>query len=175
MNRMMIIGCAGSGKSTLAKQLGQILQLPVCHLDYYYWKPGWVPTPPEEWDSFQETLVQEEQWIIDGNYNRTLEIRMRRADVIILLDYSRWITVYRVLKRRVMYHGKTRPDLNEQCPESLDWEFMQWIWTFKKTKVPQILEKLNMYSDKKIIILKAPKETKEFLEQVKAKGMGSFE
>lgn len=175
MKRMMIIGCGGSGKSTLARQLGQILQLPVRHLDYYYWKPGWVPTPAEEWDPFQEKLVQEEQWIIDGNYNRTLDIRMRRADVIILLDYSRWLTVYRVIKRRIMYHGKTRPDLNEQCPESLDLEFVKWAWNFKKTRIPGILEKFKTYPDKKIIILKAPKEAKQLLEQAQAKGMKCFE
>ncbi|GIP18104.1 topology modulation protein [Paenibacillus montaniterrae] len=170
MKRIMIIGSGGAGKSTLAKQLGEALQLPVHHLDAYFWKPGWTPTPDEEWDSVQENLVLEEQWIIDGNYGRTLDIRMNRADVIILLDFPRWITVYRVIKRRIMYHGKTRPDLNEGCPESLDFEFLKWVWTFRKTKIPGILQKLANYNDKHIMILKSPREARKFINEAKALG-----
>ena len=161
----MIIGSGGAGKSTLARQLGEALQLPVHHLDAYYWRPGWDPTPNEEWELFQENLVREESWIIDGNYGRTLDIRMKRADVIILLDFSRWITVYRVIKRRIMYHGKTRPDLNEDCPESLDFEFIKWVWNFRKTRIPGIIQKLRKYNDKKIIILKSPKEVRTFVDR----------
>lgn len=174
MKRIMIIGSGGAGKSTLARQLGEILQLPVYHLDLYYWKPGWNPTPNDEWGLFQENLVNEERWIIDGNYGRTFDIRMKRAHVIILLDLSRWITVYRVIKRRIMYHGKTRPDLNEDCPESLDFEFIKWVWNFRKTRIPGIIQKLNIYKDKKIIILKSPKEARVFLDQVKTLGWGYF-
>lgn len=167
MKRIMIIGSGGAGKSTLAKQLGEEFDLPVYHLDAYYWKPGWKPTSAEEWSSFQETLVQKESWIIDGNYGKTLDARLERAEVIILLDFSRWITVYRVLKRRIMYHGKTRPDLNKDCPESLDLEFMKWIWTFRKTRIPGIMEKLRKHEEKKIIILKSPREVRKIVGLIK--------
>ncbi|OUS76099.1 AAA family ATPase [Paenibacillus sp. MY03] len=175
MKRIMIIGSGGAGKSTLARQLGELLQLPVHHLDAYYWKAGWNPTPNEQWDSFQEKLVLEEYWIIDGNYGRSLDIRIKQADVIILLDFSRLITIYRVIKRRIMYHGKTRPDLNEDCPESLDFEFIKWVWNFRKTRIPSIIQKLRDYSHKHIIVLKSPKEVKIFLAQVKTLGAGIFE
>ncbi|MCC3374254.1 DNA topology modulation protein [Cohnella sp. REN36] len=174
MKRIMIIGSGGAGKSTLARQLGEALRLPVHHLDAYFWKPGWNPTPNEEWDSFQENLVQEENWIIDGNYGRTLDIRMKQADVIILLDFSRWVTVYRVIKRRIMYHGKTRPDLNEECPESLDFEFIKWVWNFRKTRIPAIIEKLRKYSDKNVMILKSPREAQHLLDRVRALGVEYF-
>ena len=49
MDRILILGCGGAGKSTLAGQLGEILDLPVIHLDQEYWQPGWVPTPDDEW------------------------------------------------------------------------------------------------------------------------------
>ncbi|MBU5672081.1 DNA topology modulation protein [Paenibacillus brevis] len=165
MSRIMIIGSGGAGKSTLARQLGEILEWPVYHLDTYYWQPGWVPTPNEEWDLFLEELVQEEKWIMDGNYGRTLDIRLKQANIIILLDFSKWITVYRVLKRRVMYQGKSRPDMNAGCPESLDLDFVKWVWNFRKTKLPGIMEKIQQYEDKKVIILKSPKEVGRFLTQ----------
>ncbi|MFI2859022.1 AAA family ATPase [Paenibacillus sp. JSM ZJ436] len=156
MKRIMIIGSGGAGKSTLSKQL------------------GWISTSNDEWDNFQERLVLEESWIIDGNYGRTLDIRMTQADVIILLDFSRWITTYRVIKRRLIYHGKTRPDLNEDCPESLDFEFIKWVWNFKKTKIPGIMEKLMKYQDKKIIVLKSPKNVEKLIKQIKTIGVGYF-
>jgi len=174
MKRIMIIGSGGAGKSTFARQLGEILNLPVHHLDAYYWKPGWVPTPNNEWDNFQESLVQEKSWIIDGNYGRTHDIRMKQADVIILLDFSRWITVYRVIKRRIMYHGKTRPDLNENCPESFDLEFIKWVWSFKKTRIPGIMEKLMEYQNKKIMVLKSPKQVRRLLDKVREIGESYF-
>jgi len=174
MKRIMIIGSGGSGKSTLANQLGRILEIPIHHLDFYFWKPGWIPTSDDEWDKFQENLIQKESWIIDGNYGRTLDIRMKRAEVIILLDFSRWITVYRVIKRRIKYHGKTRPDLNENCPESLNFEFIKWIWNFRKKKIPGIMEMIKKYQVRKIIILKSPKQLKQLLGKVKTMGEGYF-
>jgi adenylate kinase family enzyme len=174
MKRIMIIGSGGAGKSTLSRQLGDILNVPVYHLDAYFWKPGWVPTPYDEWDDFQQKLVLEESWIIDGNYGRTFDIRMKQADVIILLDFSRWITTYRVIKRRIIYHGKTRPDLNEACPESLDFEFIKWVWNFKKTKISGIMEKLTEYQDKKIIVLKSQKHVEKLIQKIKTIGVSYF-
>jgi len=176
MTRIMIIGSGGSGKSTFATELGKLTQIPVYHLDAYYWRSGWVPTPNEEWDRFLEELVVQDEWIIDGNYGRTLEVRMKRSDVIIYFDLSPWITTYRVIKRRVTYHGKTRPDLQGGCPEKLDWEFLKWVWNFRRTRRPGILEKLRLYgTGKNIIIFNHVKEVRELLRAVRENGVGYFQ
>jgi adenylate kinase family enzyme len=168
MKRVMIIGSGGSGKSTFASEFSDISKLPLYHLDAYYWKPGWIATPNDEWDAFQQELIRNNEWIIDGNYGRTIDIRMARADTIIFFDLSPWITTYRVIKRRIQYHGRTRPDLNEGCPEQLDWEFIRWVWNFRKHKRPAILEKLKIYEkEKSIIILRSPREVSNFLDQMK--------
>ena len=167
----MVIGSSGSGKSTFSRELGEILNVPVYHLDLYYWKPGWIETPRAEWDDFNRQLVAKDQWIIDGHYGRTLDIRLQAADVIIFFDISPVITTYRVIKRRVQYHGKTRPDLNEGCPESIDWSFIKYGWNFRKDKRPSILKKLEKHADKKIIIIKHSKEARRLLNKIRTDGV----
>ena len=170
MKKVVIIGCGGSGKSTFARKLGEILHLPVYHLDALYWKPGWVATPNEEWERIQRELVQKDKWIIDGNYGRTLNIRLAEADTILFFDLSRWITTYRIFKRRIMYHGRTRPDLNEGCPEQLDFQFIKWVWNFRRDKRPGLIEALTTYrAAKKIIVLRKPSEVNKLLEQMQRK------
>ncbi|MNP14209.1 topology modulation protein [compost metagenome] len=169
LKRIMIIGSGGSGKSTIARKLTDILKLPLVHLDVLYWRPGWVATPHDEWDAIQKELILHDEWIIDGNYNRTLEIRAERADTVIFIDLSPWITTFRVIKRRIKYQGRTRPDLNEGCPEQLDWEFIRLVWNFRKDKRPAILEKLKNYDhDKNIIILKSRREVTNFISYIQS-------
>jgi len=96
MTKIAVIGSPGAGKSTLARQLGQVLGSEVFHLDAFYWKPGWVETPKEEWVEIQKKLVTKDSWIIDGNYGSTIEIRLQAAEVIIFLDLPRSVCLWRV-------------------------------------------------------------------------------
>ncbi|MMZ65890.1 topology modulation protein [compost metagenome] len=96
-----------------------------------------------------------------------MEIRLNAADTIIFLDIHRTICVYRAFKRIVQYRNRTRPDMGEGCEERFDLEFFKWIWAYPTTKRPVILKRLDQLSrDKKVIILKSPKEVQQFLEQV---------
>lgn len=171
MNRILVIGSAGSGKSTLSRQLGESLRLPVVHLDRYYWKPNWIPTPNEEWDQFVIEASNQEQWIMDGNYTRTLDLRLRRADAVLFLDMPRWLCIYRILKRRIQYNGKTRPDLNEECTEKIDWAFFKWVWNYRKRSRAKVIETLESVKEHKVVVMvKTRKQAKEFIERIKEKG-----
>ena len=171
MNRILVIGSAGSGKSTLSQKLSEYLLLPVVHLDRFYWKPNWISTPNDEWDKFVKEAANQDQWIMDGNYSRTLDIRLNKADAVIFLDMPRIICIYRIIKRRIKYHGKTRPDLNEECPERLDWAFFIWVWNYKKRSKPKIIEALEQVKDRKqVVILKTRKEVKKFSDRIKENG-----
>src|SRR5256886_17527246 len=68
MKRTLVIGSGGTGKTTVARRLAQRTGLPLIHLDLLYWRPGWQPTPGEEWHETVRRLVAGESWIIDGNY-----------------------------------------------------------------------------------------------------------
>lgn len=167
-HRIMIIGCGGTGKSTLAIELGKILGMEVIHLDLLFWKPGWIETDKPAWIKINEDISTKERWIIDGNYCSTMDIRLMKADTVLFLDLPRRICLWQVLKRRILFNNKKRPDISEGCPESISWDFIKWIWYFPKDTRPQILKKLNACQDnKKIIILSSNKDIKSFLKKMR--------
>lgn len=165
MERIVIIGCGGSGKSTLAAQLGQKLGLPVHHLDRLFWQPGWIELPKDQWRKTQERLCAEPGWILDGNYGGTMELRFAAADTIIFLDVSTFTCVSGVLQRFLRFRGRTRPDMTEGCPERLDWDFLEWIWTYRRNRRPMILQKLKqLEKEKQIIVLTSRAEIRALLK-----------
>lgn len=165
MERVMIIGCGGAGKSTLARQLGEKTGLPVVHLDKLFWHPGWVESTKDEIDEKIMAVMAEPRWIMDGNYNRTLPMRLKYCDTVIYLDFSRWACLLGVAKRILTTYGQVRPDMGEGCPERFDLEFLQWVWNFNKSKRDQYYRLLTQHPDKKIYILKNRRAVKEFLKQ----------
>ena len=166
MERIMIIGCGGSGKSTLARQLGEKTGLPVVHLDKLFWRPGWVNLTREEFDVVHNAAIEEKKWILDGNFDRTMEPRIRRCDTVVYLDFSRMACLLGVMKRILTTYGKVRPDMGDGCPERFDLAFLQWVWNFNKNKREKNYRLLEQYGDKRIYILKNRKQVKEFLESL---------
>lgn len=168
IERIVIVGSSGSGKSTLAKELGFKLDLPIIHLDTHYWHPGWVKTPTPAWQKTIAELTQRDQWIMDGNYRETLDIRLKVADTIIFLDLPRWLCAWRAIKRRIQYRNTSRPDMAPGCQESLfkpDFpDFLLRIWDYPNRAKPDIEQRLlNLDSDQRIIHLKSRSDTKKFL------------
>ncbi|OJJ19344.1 hypothetical protein BKI52_21265 [marine bacterium AO1-C] len=165
MKKIMIIGSCGAGKSTLALKLQQITGLELIHLDQYYWKAGWVESDKTVWQTQVEKLAQKPSWIIDGNYGGTMDIRLAAADTIIYLDRSRWVSLYRVLKRIVQYYGKTRPDLAEGCHERFNWPFIHYVFTFNDRKKPKLLRRLkDLKPHQQLFILRSNRAVKSFLK-----------
>lgn len=169
MKKILILGINGAGKSTLAKKIAKILNIKVFHLDSYFWKSNWTPTPKEEWKIKQISLVKENQeWIIDGNFYSTIETRYFDADTIIYLDFNRFFCLYRIFKRYLQYKNKTRPDLNVNCKERLNKNFIIWVWNFNNNIKPKIFDLMkNKSSNKKVFILKNKKEIRNFITKLK--------
>jgi adenylate kinase family enzyme len=169
MRRVLVIGCGGAGKSTLARQLGPILGLEVIHLDTHFWKPGWVETPDAEWDEIVRDLTRREAWIMDGNYSRTLPLRLAAADTVLFLDFARWRCMARVVRRVMRHRGRTRADLGERCPEHWDLAFLRWVWGFKKRSRPRLIEMLARCRDShRIEVLRSPGAVKRFVQSLSA-------
>jgi adenylate kinase family enzyme len=168
-DKIAIVGPSGSGKSTLARQLGEGLALPVIHLDAHFWSAGWVEAAEAQWRETVGSLVMGEQWIIDGNYSSTMDLRLPRAETIIFLDFPRWLCLLRVLRRWLAYYGDTRPDLPDGCPEKVDFEFLRWIWDYPQRSRPHTVALLQrLEQEKQIIRLQSPGAVRVFLQLVGA-------
>lgn len=169
MRRVLVIGSGGSGKSTVAAQLGELLNLEVSHLDKFYWRTGWVKSEPDEWIKTVTNLIGQDSWIIDGNYSGTLELRVRKCDTIVFLDLPRMLCLWRIMKRFFAYRDGTRPDVAEGCRESLNLEFVSWVWNYHNRSRPKVIRLLQEHGgEKQIFWLRSRNEVKKFLSKLKS-------
>ena len=122
--RVLVIGMAGSGKSTFSRALSARTGLPVIHLDVHYWKPGWVKPSEDEWRATQRSLLAGDAWIADGNDLDTLELRLGRADTVVLLDTPWWTCATRAFMRGLL---KPVGEMPEGCEDSA-WRRLRDEW-----------------------------------------------
>ena len=149
MKRVVILGRGAAGKSTLARQLGEVAGLPVVELDKIFWRSGLSPTPRAEWIELQEKLIQKEEWILDGDLGPydAVEVRLRAADTIILLDFSLFRCAWRALSR---------------APERAD--FWRWLLTYRRQSVPRLRKAISRYAPKADLhVIRSPRALKAFI------------
>lgn len=161
--RILLIGCGGAGKSTLARRLGEMTGLPVVHLDRLYWTGEWEHLSADDFDRALEAALEKPEWIIDGNFSRTLARRLEACDLVLYLDYPTRVCLWGAIRRVISNYGKTRPDMGGNCPERFDPEFLWWIFTFRRTKRPGLLEAIHA-SGKPCHIFTSRREAEAFLK-----------
>lgn len=163
MTRISIVGISGSGKSTLANKLGEKLNIQVVHLDKYFWNANWTERySREDFKKVSDEFTNRDEWIIDGNYRSSIEYRFERADTIIFLDYPKWKSIVRVLKRVL---NKNQPfDKSEGAKEKVGWHLIKYIL---KYPVHEMRERVDKYKNgKNIYIAKNDREINSLLEEL---------
>ncbi|MGC1214309.1 MAG: AAA family ATPase [Micromonospora sp.] len=142
MQRILVVGSPGAGKSTLARAVARRLDLPLIHLDRHYWGPGWVASDEARFRAEVAGLADRPAWVMDGNYGSTLDLRLPRADVLVLCDPPRLVCLARVLRRHWANRATRRPDLPDGCPEQIDLEFLRYVWHFPRRSRPRVIAAL---------------------------------
>jgi len=166
VTRILVIGCSGSGKSTLAAKLAQHIGLRHVSMDKeYFWLPGWVARDSAEIARLVMATVAEDRWVMDGTNPRTMPIRLPRAQLVIWMRPSRWVSLFGVYRRVLHSYGKVRPDMADGCPEQLpDWEFLRYIWNFEKVHAPRILNMFEHHApDIPVLQLKSREQALQLL------------
>ena len=162
MLKIIIIGSPGAGKSVFSRKLMEVTDIPLYYLDMLWHKPDQTNISIEEFDTRLNEIIQKDSWIIDGNYQRTLKIRLQECDTVFLLDFPLEVCLSGA-KSRI---GILRDDL-PWIESEFDEEFKGWILEFPKKQLPQIYEMLEQYGkNKEVIIFKSRKEADEYLNMV---------
>jgi len=165
--RIALVGNPGSGKSTLSMRLQSIFSVPVYHLDQHFWLPGWERPDRSYFEKIHHRLCDEPQWIIEGMAIRHFAYRALKADVIIFLDISRGICLWRIFKRAFCNFGRVRNTSAPGCPERMpDWEFLSYVLNFNRKQKPEIEALCKQYkASETIFVLRSTAEIEAFLKK----------
>ena len=174
-SKILVVGTSGSGKSILAKNVSNILGIKDIELDALFLKENWQESSNTD---FREKILQSIKgtsgYVINGNYNKVKDLTWGNADTVIWLDYSRFIVMWRVIKRTFI-RIITQEELWSGNKETIKKSFFDkdsiilWAWnTYSKRKTQyKEMIKENPYKIKTYIVFKSPREAKEFIKELK--------
>lgn len=162
MKKVIVIGCPGSGKTTFAEKLNKCTGLPLYYLDAIWHKPDKTHISRDEFDERIREIFNTHEWIIDGNYNRTIEMRLQQCDTVFLFDLPTDVCLQGAKERL----GKGRYDLPWIEKES-DPEFEGFIKEFAEKSLPKIYNLIEKYkAEKDIVIFKSREDADDYINYV---------
>ena len=164
--RIILIGNSGSGKSWLSKRIAGITGYPLFHLDKEHWRPNMAMAPREEKIARQQEIISGEEWIIDGNFSSTLELRFAAADLIVFFDVKRLMCLVGVIQR----NKKKRTDMPDywtepKIPSKEFFKFCKYMWQFPKTSRQAIIDLHEKYPEKEFLHIKNRRQVRKILKE----------
>lgn len=160
-NRILVVGCSGGGKSTFSRKLRDCTGLPLIHLDNIWWKADRTHITRPEFDQRLDELLKGKKWIMDGDYSRTYEVRIRACDTVIFLDYSEEVCLKGVMERI----GKERADI-PWVEHEPDPELIALVRNFGRDSRPALCALFEKYPEKQVIIFKTRSQADEWLKNM---------
>ena len=159
MKKIIVIGCSGSGKTTFSEKLRDKTGLPLFYLDAIWHKADSTHISREDFDERLAQILALDEWIIDGNYSRTIECRIEASDTVFLFDLPTDVCLEGAIARL----GTKRIDM-PWIDTELDPKLKEQIEKFRTEILPEIYELLEKYKDgKKIVIFTSREEADKFV------------
>ena len=160
--KIIVLGCSGSGKSTFSGKLHELTGLPLIHLDNVWWRADRTHISRDEFDVALDGILAGDEWIVDGDYSRTYEVRIRACDAVIFLDFSEEQCMDGIIGRV----GKERADI-PWVENRLDPELVALVKKYRTENRPGLYDLLNKYAHKQIIIFNSRAQADEWLARLK--------
>lgn len=167
MKKVAIIGCGGSGKSYLARELGKILDAPVTHLDAAFYDDEWNELPMDKFAEVQRELVAQPKWVIDGNYNSTLQIRLEACDTVVLMDVSTAAALWGVFSRQIRHGAGHR---GNGVHNRIHWGVIKYVSTYRRKMRPRVMTKIEQFASghADLVLLTNRRMTRRWLQKAAA-------
>ena len=150
--RLLVLGRGGAGKSTFARRLSELTGIPAVELDQRFWSASLEPLGPDEWAQEQAALVLGDRWILDGDlgpYDR-LDVRLGRADTVVVLDFSLVRCAWRAARR---------------SREAAD--FWLWVWHYRRRSRPLLVDALRVHAPGATVHwLRTPRQARRLLAEL---------
>jgi hypothetical protein len=166
--RIVVYGVTGSGKSTLAAQIARATGIPGHAVDDLTWRPGWTEVPTEEQRRIIAAICAEPEWVLDAAYGKWLDIPLSHDPVIVALDYPRWLSWQRVVRRTFSRLVHRTPICNgnyETLGRALNPKDSIIAWHRKSFAAKR--ERIRAWAadpaGPAVLILRSPRATGEFL------------
>lgn len=160
MKKVMIIGCPSAGKSYFAKKLHKLTGLPLYHLDLLWHRPDHTHISRTEFDEKLDRILQEDAWILDGDFSRTMEVRMQACDTIILFDVS-YETCVQGIKAREGKNCEDKPWAAAHADDRLLSEVQRYI----PEQLPVVYRLLERYgNDRNVMIFRTREDAEHWLD-----------
>jgi hypothetical protein len=105
--------------------------------------------PAMEWTELQRRLARADSWIMDGDLGPfdVLDVGLRRADTVLLLDFPLLRCAYRAVRRS--REGR---------------EFWRWVWSYRRRWRPLITAAVAVHApNAEVIVLRDPAAVARFL------------
>ena len=145
-----------------SRKLRDVTGLTLYYLDMIWHKPDGTNISREEFDEKLRSFISRDSWIIDGNYQRTLETRIKACDTVFLFDLPTETCIEGALSRI----GKKREDM-PWFENELDPQFRQWIESFRENQLPEIYRLLEKYKNgRQIVIFRTREQADKFIEKL---------
>ena len=174
MKRIAVIGPVGAGKSSLAAELGRRLGVRVLHLDTLFWKPGWVPTPLDEWEAVQRRELAAPAWIADAQYDDILPEWVEEADTVVFLDVSPLVCLWRVGRRRLDRGGSGATPAGTE-PGAIGGALRKFVrnqWLYRtKVRRELVAELARERAGRRVVVVRRSGDADEFLRSVDSPGL----
>lgn len=167
MERVLVIGGCGAGKTVFSKRLAAITGLPLVHLDVLGWRGEWEKVPHEEFDEKLAAVLETDRWITDGNYGRTIPVRLRRADAVFWFDVPGIVCACGVLERMIRCRGRSRDDMGGDCRETLNGERLRFLWyalTMSRKNRSKISGMLDAAPDVRVTVFRSRRQADRYLK-----------
>ncbi|MEV6445631.1 AAA family ATPase [Amycolatopsis sp. NPDC051716] len=167
-DRIVVVGVTGSGKSTLAARIAERTGLPYHAADDIAWQPGWVGTPDEEQRRRIAEVCAQDHWVLDAAYSKWQDLVLPRTQLIVGLDYPRWLSLGRLV-RRTLVRAVTRERICNGNVESVRQMFsadsiIRWHFRSFANKRARIRAWAAESPGPVVVRLTSPRETRRWLE-----------